>query len=160
MTPHSTSLEAEFVTDHRTLTQTISRLLDALRSGRDAEAMQIADELDTLAGPHIAFEESVMYPEVARHTDAAFAQRLYEEHRIALRGVRRLLEHREQPELSPEERTKIMDDLQTGLDHVVSCGRLLSHLTVLDEKTQRQYLDQLIDLRHQGTRWTALRPRP
>jgi hypothetical protein len=151
------TLEEEFVNDHREMTRTIARLLEALRAGNDTDAVHIADELDRLAGPHIAFEEAVMYPEVARRRDRAFAERLYDEHRTALRGLRDLLGHREHLQLSAEERARITDDIQTGLDHAIACGTLLSYLTVLDERTKRLYLDRLTDLRGKQPRWTALR---
>jgi hypothetical protein len=156
MDAQPTTLEEEFVNDHREMTRTIARLLEAVRAGDDAEAVRIAVELDRLAGPHIAFEEAVMYPEVARHRDRAFAERLYDEHRTALRGLRDLLGHQEHPLLSAEERKRITADIQTGLDHAVACGTLLSYLTVLDEGTKRLYLDRLTNLRGEQTRWSAL----
>jgi hypothetical protein len=151
----ATDLEAEFVADHRVMTQSISQLLDALRSGRDTDAMRIADDLDRLAGPHIAFEEAVLYPEVARRKDRAFAESLYSEHGIALRGLREVLSHRDSA-ISSVQREQIIQDLQVGLEHAISCGTLLSHLTVLDAETQQRYLEQLREFQQRGGRWTAL----
>lgn len=156
MAIRETDLEEEFVDDHRVMTQTISALLEALRAGRDAEAREIAEDLDRRAGPHIAFEEAVMYPQVARVSGESVAQQLYDEHRTVLAGLEQLLNHRGSTPLGEEQRAQVIAKMQTGLDHAISCGSLLSHLTALDPQIQQQMLDRLHEYRREGTRWTTL----
>lgn len=158
MPASQSSLQEEFVSDHRRMTQTIAQLLDALRAGRDAAAIQLADDLDRCAGPHIAFEEAVMYPRLTHLTGKDPVRRMYDEHRIALRGLRQLLAARDSLPLDGNRRAEVIDDLQRGLDHAISCGSLLSHLTTLDSQTQQHLLGRLTEFRSRGTRWSALHP--
>ena len=146
-------LERAFVEDHRRLTRGFARLLEALQQEDDERAVQIADELDRQAGPHIEFEEHVLYPHVAETRGEQFVGRLYREHRTAFEAVRFLLERREHPQLTPEERAKLKEQVQTGLEHAISCGTLLSHLTVLDADRQAELLKQLEAYRRRGHRW-------
>jgi hypothetical protein len=61
---------------------------------------------------------------------------------------------------TPETQAAVHASLQTGLDHAVTCGTLLSHLTVLDEEQQRHLLCDLQRFRAEGPRWTQLHAEP
>lgn len=156
MTTKSTTLEQAFVGDHREMTQHFSRLLQALQNHDDSSAVQLADQLDQLAGPHIQFEEHYLYPEVARHRGEEYTRRLYEEHRAARQALRLLLEHKDTPHLTPEERSRLLELVQVGLDHAISCGTLASHLTALDPAHKAELLARLKQFRQESKRWCEL----
>ncbi len=149
------SLRDAFVEDHRHLTRGLNRLLKTLRAGDVESGVQIAEELDRTAGPHIQFEEEVLYPEIARTRGSEFTGRLYDEHGQALRAIRTLLDA-DPEELPASAREQVIQDAQTGLDHAVSCGTLLSHLTTLPEEIQERLLGRLMELRREGRRWSEL----
>jgi hypothetical protein len=151
-----TALEQEFVKDHKEMTRALVAVLTALENQDDSLAIQLADQLDVLAGPHIRFEESILYPTVAKSAGKELHQRLLAEHQQPLAAIRFLLKCRDDASLSAAERQQMIEQFRTGLVHVESCGRLLSHLTSLDEQTQSRYLQELRDLRSAKTRWSEL----
>ena len=57
MVERLSELGEAFVEDHQHLTRGLNHLLEALRNENFQEAAWIAEELDTIAGPHIQFEE-------------------------------------------------------------------------------------------------------
>ncbi len=151
-----TALEQEFVNDHREMTRALVAVLTALENEDIASAIQSADELDVLAGPHIQFEESILYPTVAKTTGEEFHQQLLAEHQQPLAAVRLLLARRENPNISSSQRDQLINQIRVGVEHVETCGRLLSHLASLDEQTQSRYLKELRDLRSANCRWSEL----
>ncbi len=154
-TDSSQSLRNAFIEDHRHLTQGLNRLLKALRADDFEEGIAIARELDRVAGPHIQFEEEVLYPEITRTRGTDFTDRLYDEHGTALQAIRTLLAANG-GSLSPSTKAQVIEAAQTGLSHAVSCGTLLSHLTTLPEEMQERLLTRLQDLRADGRRWSEL----
>ncbi len=156
MPADSSPLEEAFIEDHRHLTQGFSRLLQALEDDDLPAAVQLAAQLDRQAGAHIEFEESVLYPEVARCRGRESAERLYREHQIALAGVKFLLDCKDAAGLKPEDRVRLLEQVQIALDHAIGCGALLSHLTVLDAAQQARLLEQLQVFRRRGRRWSEL----
>ena len=148
------ALEEEFASDHRELTRGFARLLELLESGEDAEASRLANHLDQVAGPHIEFEETVLYPAVERAEGSDFAARLYGEHRTAFEAIDLLLTHSEDKPIDAETRQRLIEQVQNGLDHAVSCGSLMGHLTALDETQHELFLQKLYDCRKAGRRWS------
>lgn len=153
----ATSLSDAFVEDHRHLTRGLSATLDALEKGELATAVQMANELDQRAGPHIRFEEEFFYPDVARSRGAGYVSQLHREHAAGRNALRALLKHGAAGHLTPDEKARIVAGLREALDHAVSCGTLLSHVTTLAGAKQQEYLDHLLQLRDMGGRWTERR---
>lgn len=151
---HPSPLEEAFIEDHRCLTQGFSELLDALQGNDLAAAASIADEIDRKAGPHIEFEEEVMYPEVKRSRGAVYADRLFQEHKTAFDAIRFLLDQAGAGRLEEADRQRLIQQAETGLEHAISCGTLLSYLSVLDSDVQTRLLEQLNEFRRAGHRWT------
>lgn len=150
------ALEEEFAADHRELTRGFARLLELLQSGNDEEARGLADHIDQVAGPHVEFEETVLYPAVARAEGQDFAAQLYAEHRTVFDAVAWLLEHSAEEPIDESTRQRLIEQVQTGLDHAVSCGSLMGHLTALEESQHETFLKQLLECRESGRRWTEL----
>lgn len=154
---HTSQLEQNFVHDHQLTTKAIATLKEAIAEGDNDQIKVAAAELDRVAGPHIAFEEQRLYPLVAKSRGEIFVSKLLQEHQQvadALQEIRRS----SLSEIPDETRSKWDRDLQTGLDHVVTCGTLLSHLSVLDAPAQQRLLADLQRLRYEAPLWTELEP--
>jgi len=54
-----------FVEDHKHMIGGVAKLKQALEQRGTTEAKQIAEDLDRVVGPHIQFEETVLYARVA-----------------------------------------------------------------------------------------------
>lgn len=142
-------LEKAFVEDHQILTRGLVAIRDALQNGELEQARELAAKLDQEAGPHIRFEEELFYPRLVEALGRDFVDRLYAEHgegAAALRALRA-------GDGTPLQR--ILEWIEHALDHVTSCGTLLSHLGVLPEDEQEQLLAELVALRGSPTRWSA-----
>lgn len=149
-------IQQVFVDDHRSMMRGYRDLIALLKDRNFDEAAQAASQLDSLAGPHIEFEEKYLYPQVAKSRGDAHMSRLYDEHDVVLTVLVALemLPHRD----SPDEETlqKWISQLQLGIDHASACGNLLIELKSLSEDEQLRFLDGLTRLQEQGTRWTQL----
>ena len=144
------NLEQEFVKDHQKLTRGFSRIIEAVKDGKWSDAVEAARELNREGGPHIAFEEEILYPRVAQSQGEDSVRHLYEEHQTAIGAIQFLLNHPSGAEIDQDTRPQLIDKLQIGLDHAISCGTLLSYLTVLDEQTQSDLLAKLQQHRAAG----------
>lgn len=147
-------LSRAFVEDHKILTRGFSKLASALKSKDLDKARRLAAELNEAAGPHIAFEEEVLYPEIARHRGEGFASQMQQEHNFGLQAILRLTsEPREVDEVT---RRELIEDAEQMLDHAISCGTLLSYVTALPDERQRLMLARLLELREERPTWTKL----
>lgn len=149
------ALETAFLQDHQLLTRSFAQIKEALLEGDITRARRLADELDRQAGPHIAFEEEVFYPELARVHDPGEVKKFYYEHELGRKLLSKLLEVPEESALQPHQTGRLAEIAQTVLDHAFSCGTLFSHILALDESQQRLWLDQLEAYRSQPLRWTG-----
>ena len=121
-------LQEEFLQDHRVLTRGLNQLLDALQQGRVADAIALATELDDEAGAHMAFEEEIFYPRLAKVRGQDFVDRMVSEHEIGQRAIKALARRPAEIPLAEDEKRRIVDDLEVALGHVLSCGSMLSEL--------------------------------
>lgn len=155
-------LHTAFLEDHQLLMGGLAGIRTALQEGDVATAVRLAQELDTAAGPHMQFEEEIFYPELEKKLGHEFVERLYGEHEVGRRAVAALLELGPEGELEDEARAVLIADIETTLEHALSCGTLLSHVDEQDAEARATLLKQLLDLRRSGARWTQLperRPR-
>jgi len=140
--------------------QALQRLLDVLERDGAEDCVDAAMEVDRIAGPHIAFEETILYPRVATARGEEFVEKLRHEHRLVLEAIRFLLGRDKTQSLAKEDRTRLIEQVQTGIDHAATCGTLLSHITTLSHDQQTQMLCRLEDLRVLGLHWTDLNDVP
>lgn len=152
----TSSLKDAFIEDHQTLTRGLSRLVKLVEEESYEEASRVARELDEAAGPHIEFEEKSFYPEVRKTRGQAYVDNLYDEHRSGLEAVRTLSKLAAGKVPDASEREQLLVDLRRALDHAVSCGTLLSHVTALPDEEQEAFLAELERYRDLGHRWTEL----
>ena len=153
---HKNLLEKEFVADHRNTSRGLKSLKDALEAEDDAAVLEAAQRLDRVAGPHIAFEEQWLYPLVEKSRGEEFRHHMTGEHDEVVETLSEILACDGLSCVSSARKSEWQRDLQTGLDHVVTCGTLLSHLTALDEAERTEMLRRLQDLRDEGVLWTEL----
>ncbi|MBT8485160.1 MAG: hemerythrin domain-containing protein [Phycisphaerales bacterium] len=149
------TLRKEFIADHQEMIRGLARLVAALSEGDGRAAAKIADEIDVVVGPHIQFEEEVYYPQLRMEMGDEPVDRFYEEHAEGLEAVRGLLALGPDHHYSSEELTTLLREAETALRHAESCGRMLSHLTVLPAERQSELLSRLRGFRRAGVRWTA-----
>lgn len=147
-------LEREFVVDHRKTSKAIQALMSAVSAGNDQQLQTAAEELDQVAGPHIAFEECWLYPLVGKIRGKDFEEHLKDEHQEVVEALTQIRQA-DSSDISDTQRAEWLRQLQIGLDHVVTCGTLLSHLTVLSDAQRASLLANLQALRKEGTLWTT-----
>jgi hypothetical protein len=123
-----------------------------------AEAVEIADELDRIAGSHLMFEEKVLYPALVEPLGEDFVDRLYSEHEEGQAAVRSLLEACDEG-LSAADMERVLGQLDTAIKHALSCGTLLSRVRGLTADKAQEMLADLREAREEGRRWTELEPR-
>lgn len=156
MVERLSELGEAFVEDHQHLTRGLNNILKALHRSDLQKAAQMAGELDIVAGPHIQFEEEVLYAVVAKAEGEEFVNKLYHEHQLGKDALKILVQSQEGKSNVAQQLTPLIENLEVALDHVLSCGTLLSHLTNLDEQTQEEMLKKLQECRNQKKRWTKL----
>ncbi len=152
----SNLLEDAFIEDHRTLTRGLSRLVKLVQEARYDEAVLVANEIDQAAGPHIEFEEKSFYPEVRKTRGREYVENLYDEHRSGLEAIRLLMKLEPGTVPAPEDRERLLFLLRRVLDHAVSCGTLLSHVTSLGDDEQQRFLAELERCRKVAHKWSEL----
>lgn len=155
------SLHEAFLADHRALTRGLNDLRAALSQADTARACLVAGELDLRAGPHMEFEETLLYPALVRPLGAPAVRSLYREHavgRAAIRQLQRLAEASadDEPHLDEPTRRALLEQVDTILEHVLGCGSLISHLDRLGAAEQRVMLGELRRLNRAGKRWTDI----
>jgi len=160
MTATDYTLHTAFLEDHRHLTKGLAGLLESLRQNNAPRATTIARELDRVAGPHMAFEEAVLYPELQGRLGKSFVDQLYHEHALGKKAVSHLVHRAKSGPLTPPERSTLIEQVETALEHALSCGSLLSYLDTLSTERHNEMLQQLLDMRTQERLWTDLPSRP
>ena len=145
-------LIAEFLKDHQQFSRLLYEISKLLEAGQTDKARRRATELDSVAGPHIAYEEAELYPRLAKLGEEKVAEEmLVGQHHGALDSLRELLKNQSP---NDEELQSICEGFRDALTHAEHCGTLISLLTRLDEAEQAQSLATLRRLREQGKKWT------
>lgn len=129
----------------------IAKLLD----DQEIEQARVrAKELDAVAGPHIAYEESELYSRLGElGVKSVTKQQLVDEHREVLDALRMLLNN---PAPDGKMVESIKAGFRSGLTHAEHCGSLMSLMGRLDEQQRSESLKRLIHLREHGRNWTEL----
>lgn len=147
-------LITEFLKDHQQFSRLLFEISKLLESGKVAEAKRRAVELDSLAGPHIEYEEAELYPRLAQLGETSVTEQLLVgEHHSALDAVRALCESEG---FTDEELLKIRQGIADAISHAEHCGSLISLMSRLDAQQQAESLDRLKQFRIDGKKWTEL----
>ena len=147
-------LIAEFLKDHQQFMKLMFAVRNLLKDGRFDEARQLAVELDSIAGPHIAFEEQQLYMMLVELGETSVtSDELIGEHHVVLNALRQLLRSESEDKADLQ---SIIDGFDSGLRHAEHCGSMVSLLTQLDDHRQEECLAELVGLRDLGGNWTEL----
>lgn len=152
----STDLMEEFLQDHQQLTHMIRDVVSHLENGDVTAARSLAQKLDHAAGPHIEFEELILYPAVEVNLGEPYKRKLIAEHRNAQAGLAQLLSASDTRLEKAEFQKQVIAALRSGLKHAESCGTLVSHLEQLSDERRVQALRKLSELKRAGRRWSKL----
>ena len=150
----SSPLVTEFLKDHQQFSRLLYEISKLLDAGEIEKAQERADELNRLAGPHIAYEEAELYPRLQQMgVTSVSEEHLVGEHHQVLDAVELLLSP---GTLTPEQVAECREGIRVALDHAEHCGSLISLVSRLDEREQAASLVVLKQLRHEGKSWTEL----
>ncbi len=152
MTPKK-SLEAEFLADHQLLTTGLRDVGEAVMASELVAARRFADHLDRCAGPHIDFEEHALYPALAGPLGTEFVAQLYREHDLGRTALEQLRDCKDGAE---PDWIELHSQLRIVMNHVLSCGTLLSHTGAFTAEQRQQLLVELQRARHHQVRWTQV----
>ncbi len=143
-----------FLVDHKKFMKLLVDVHAALQCGDISRAKTLGVELNAVGGPHIAFEEAVLYPAIDAATqDRGFVGQLYGEHQTIVKALTELLRLDE----SDEQRlAEVTEAFRLGVEQAEHCGTLISRLSQMDECDQKEALDELIQLRSSKIVWTEL----
>ena len=143
-----------FLDDHRRMTRLLRDVAVALQKRDVQTAKSLARELDVVAGPHIEFEEEVLYPATASSSGPDFQKKLLSEHEQVCSGLARLLAADTEQLRDAQFLRSVEDAIRGGLKHAESCGTLVSHLETFTTEQQQQAFDRLQQLKRTPRRWT------
>lgn len=147
-----TPLVREFLAQHQKMSKLLLRTVVCLEGGEIETAMASAHALDKVGGPHIAYEESELYPRISgEQLVSATTRAMYIEHRQAGTALKTLLDN---PQPDDATKQEIIAGLRTGVHHTELCGSLASLLAALPEPEQAESLAKLLAYREQGRKWT------
>ena len=149
-----TPLIAEFLKDHQQFSRLLYEISNLLDANKIEQARGRAIELNTVAGPHIAYEEAELYPRLAALGEKSTSEEmLVDQHEDVLDSLRGLLEN---PTPTGELLESIKAGFRGGLTHAEHCGTLISFLTELEKDEQAESLKILLAYREDGKNWTDL----
>jgi hypothetical protein len=147
-------LIAEFLIDHQQFSRLLYEISKLLDEDKLDQARKRAIELNQVAGPHIAYEESELYSRLAALGEKSVTEEfLVGEHHQVLQALKRLLA---EEELTGDQLESVKAGFRSALKHAEHCGSLISLMARLDEQQQSDSLVKLLDLRKQGRNWTEL----
>jgi len=157
----ASALQTAFLEDHRRLIQGLTAIVDAVEAKDWKRAGELAREVDSEAGAHMAFEEEVLYPRIAETRGRAFEDGLVAEHAIGQRAIKALVDLDPSTGMELEQRCSVLDELEVALGHTLSCGTLLSELAPADTDRDAAELALLEAYRRRPQLWSQRRyPRP
>ncbi len=147
-------LIAEFLKDHQQFSRLLFEISKLLEEDKIEEARNRANELDSIAGPHIAYEEAELYSRLSQLGEKSVSKEaLVKEHHDVLDSLKTLLSnsHPDETELQG-----IKSGFRDALTHAEHCGSLISLMSRLDEQQRSESLKTLYRLRAQRRKWTEL----
>lgn len=154
------ALRAAFLEDHQHMITGLHYAVQALRRDDLPTAVRAAEALDRTAGPHIAFEEEVLYPTLREVLGERAVGRLFEEHGTGQTAVATLLGLAPESQLDSTRRDALGALLDQALEHALTCGELLVHVDALEPARHARMLESLERFRARPRRWTDRRGPP
>jgi hypothetical protein len=154
--PVDDALFAAFREDHAVLGRGFHDLSQSLRVRDIAAARAAADNVDTLAGAHIAFEERYFYPALVPLLGEDDVERLLREHQTGLSVIRQLMSARADEVWAEAQWLALLERSQEMEQHIAECGELFGAMGRISAAERDALHQHLLELRRQAPRWTDL----
>jgi hypothetical protein len=125
-----------FRDEHRAARDALLGIARALRA-RDRDAIgKLMMELDAGVGPHMRYEEEVMYPALTAVFGTDYIERMLEDHDRGYGMGARLMEIASQDPITEEGIEEGVALIQRQLPHITDCDGLVLAIEVLPEERQ------------------------
>ena len=130
-----------FRNEHRAGRDTFLAIGQALRVRDTARIGELMGQANTLIGPHMQYEEEVMYPELAVLFGDEYVTRMLADHDEAFSLAGTLMEIASKPEISDADATAGNEAIWHLMHHATDCDGLVLAIEILPEDAQRRIFD-------------------
>lgn len=154
--PNDDALFAAFREDHAVLGRGFHDLSQSLRVRDIAVACAAADNVDRLAGAHIAFEERYFYPALVSLLGEDEVARLRREHQTGLSVIQELKAASEDEPVTDSQWPSLLERSQEMEQHIAECGELFGAMGRIEAAERDALYQHLLELRRQAPRWSDL----
>jgi hypothetical protein len=130
-----------FRDEHRAGRDTFLEIGRALRERDTARIAELMGVANTIIGPHMQYEEQVMYPELAVLFGDQYVERMLSDHDRAFAVAATLMEIAAKPEITDGDIEAGAEAIQHLLPHVTDCDGLVLAIEVLPRDAQQRIFD-------------------
>jgi hypothetical protein len=130
-----------FRDEHRAGRDTFLEIGRALRERDTARIAELMGNANAIIGPHMQYEEQVMYPELAVLFGDEYVERMLSDHDRAFVVASTLMEIASKPEITEADVDAGNDAIQHLLPHVTDCDGLVLAIEVLPSDAQQRIFD-------------------
>jgi hypothetical protein len=127
-----------FRAEHRAGRDAFLGIGEALRARDSARIGELIGRANTVIGPHMQYEEEVMYPELAVLFGDEYVERMLADHDRAFVVASTLMEIASKPEITDADVEAGNTAIQHLLPHVTDCDGLVLAIEVLPADAQRR----------------------
>jgi hypothetical protein len=127
-----------FRAEHRAGRDTFLEIGQALRNRDRVRIGELMDQANTLIGPHMQYEEQVMYPELGVLFGDEYVERMLSDHDGAFTVAATLMEIASKPEITDNDVDAGNAAIQHLLPHVTDCDGLVLAIEVLPPDAQER----------------------
>jgi len=135
-----------FRNEHRAGRDAFLGIGEALRARDTARIGELMGRANELIGPHMQYEELVMYPELSVLFGREYVERMLSDHDRAFTVAATLMEIASKPEITDADVEVGNAAIQHLLPHVTDCDGLVLAIEVLPDDAQQR----IFDARHQA----------
>lgn len=140
-----------FHEEHAEVVQALVDLRIAIQSRNPAQVRATLDLTNELIGPHFKFEELYLYPQLKEFLGEPGIMRLLNEHDAILRGIWSLRKLATMDTWTSPDAESAAAALELMWGHPIRCDGLCLYIERLPDHVQSELLEQLQELRRQGT---------
>jgi len=127
-----------FRNEHRAGRDTFLSIAQALQARDSARINELMGRANALIGPHMQYEEQVMYPELAVLFGDEYVERMVADHDRAFAVASTLMEIAAKPEISDADIEVGNTAIRHLLPHVTDCDGLVLAVEVLPADAQQR----------------------
>jgi hypothetical protein len=152
--PHQkNSLFEDFHADHAVLGSGFHALSQCLRANDIEAGRRVAEDIDTQAGAHVAFEEEDFYPALVPLLGDAEVQKLYREHDLGLEVIHALLQPSAETGMDQLAVARLLQESEAMETHIAECGELFAAIGRIPLEEQSALRQRLLQWRELNPRW-------